>query len=43
MGSNHWQSFISNGDDDVVKHSKDLTDDETKKASYDLKGGNILI
>lgn len=35
--------FISKGDDDVVKHPKDWTNDETKKASYDLNARNILV
>ena len=35
--------FIPQGDDDIVKHPKDWNDDETKKASYDLKARNIII
>lgn len=30
-------------DDNVIKHLKDWMNDETKKASYDLKPRNILI
>ncbi|XP_050909787.1 uncharacterized protein LOC127123628 [Lathyrus oleraceus] len=36
-------SFITKGDDGVVKHPKDWDDAETKSASYDLKARNILI
>lgn len=35
--------FIPKGDNDVVKHPKDWTDDETQNASYDLNARNILI
>ncbi|XP_050874924.1 uncharacterized protein LOC127078519 [Lathyrus oleraceus] len=35
--------YIPKGDNSVVKQPKDWTDDETKKASYDLKAKNIII
>lgn len=35
--------YISKDDNDVVKHPKDWTDDETKNASYNLKVRNIII
>lgn len=35
--------YIPKGGNDVVKHPKDWTDDETKKASCDLKVRNIII
>ncbi|XP_050889147.1 uncharacterized protein LOC127094347 [Lathyrus oleraceus] len=35
--------FIPKGDNNVVKHPKDWTDNETKQTSYDLKVRNILI
>lgn len=35
--------YISKGNNDIVKHPKDWNDDETKKASYDLKARSIII
>lgn len=37
------RTIISKGDNDVVNYPKDWDDTETKKASYDLKVGKILI
>lgn len=36
------EPFIPKGDGDIIKDPKDFTIDETKKASYELKVGNIL-
>lgn len=35
--------FIPKDDDSIAKHPKDCMNDDTKKASYDLKARNILI